>query len=195
MRSGDGRGGSKKCKPIPALPHGAGLKSCPIPAPSPLQGGENLHGAKGGGAGQAWRGKIAIPRFTISNSQMCCQCFFSKRLLTISWVMWAYIIWVKKWEKHSLKTSRQRVLWVTRRLAKSRSDLQKTVHIPSCAFHVTFRRLSTCESIVSKSRTSWSSQFFTELLFSTLTLSARLFPRFELKKGFLKKARPKIAFG
>ena len=26
-------------------------------------------------------------------------------------------------------------------------------------------------------------------------ISARLLPRFELKKGFLKKTRPKIAFG
>ena len=31
--------------------------------------------------------------------------------------------------------------------------------------------------------------------FSHPQLSARLFPRFALKKGFLKKARPKIAFG
>ena len=45
-----GRGGSKKCKPIPALPRGAGLKSRPIPAPSPLRGGENPHEAKRGGA-------------------------------------------------------------------------------------------------------------------------------------------------
>ena len=58
---GAGRGGSKKCKPIPAPPHDAGLKSCPIPAPPPLRGGENPHGAKRGGAGQAGRGKIAIP--------------------------------------------------------------------------------------------------------------------------------------
>ena len=36
-------GGSKKCKPIPAPPRGAGLKSHPIPAPPPLRGGENLH--------------------------------------------------------------------------------------------------------------------------------------------------------
>ena len=60
-RAGMGWGGSKKCKPIPAPPRGAGLKSCPIPAPSPLQNGENPHGAKRGGAGQAGRGKIAIP--------------------------------------------------------------------------------------------------------------------------------------
>ena len=60
--AGMGRGGSKKCKPIPAPPCGAGLKSCPILAPSPLWGGENPHGMKRGGAGQAGRGKIAIPR-------------------------------------------------------------------------------------------------------------------------------------
>ena len=61
MQGEAGHGGSKKCKPIPAPPCGAGLKSCPIPAPPPLRGGENLHGAKRGGAGQAGRGKIAIP--------------------------------------------------------------------------------------------------------------------------------------
>ena len=61
--AGMGRGGAKKCKPIPAPPRGAGLKSCPIPAPPPLRGGENPHGAKRGGAGQAGRGKIAIPTF------------------------------------------------------------------------------------------------------------------------------------
>ena len=38
-----------------------GLKSRPIPAPPPLRGGKNLHGAKWGGAGQAGREKIAIP--------------------------------------------------------------------------------------------------------------------------------------
>ena len=62
---GAGRGGSKKCKPIPAPPLDAGLKSCPIPAPPPLRGGENPHGAKRGGAGQAGRGKIAIPSFNL----------------------------------------------------------------------------------------------------------------------------------
>ena len=56
-----GRGASKKCKPIPAPSRGAGLKFRPIPAPPPLRGGENPHGAKRGGAGQAGRGKIAIP--------------------------------------------------------------------------------------------------------------------------------------
>ena len=43
------RGGSKKCKPILAPPRGAGLKSHPIPAPSPLRGGENPHGRSGEG--------------------------------------------------------------------------------------------------------------------------------------------------
>ena len=62
-RGGDGagRGGSKKCKPIPAPPCGVGLKSHSIPAPPSLRGGENPHGAKRGGAGQAGRGKVAIP--------------------------------------------------------------------------------------------------------------------------------------
>ena len=60
-RGGAGRGGSKKCKPIPAPPLDAGLKSHPIPALSHLRGGENPHGAKRGGAGQPGRGKIAIP--------------------------------------------------------------------------------------------------------------------------------------
>ena len=60
MQGGVGRGGSKNCKPIPVPPRGAGLKSRPIPAPLPLWGGENPHGAKRGGAGQAGRGKIAI---------------------------------------------------------------------------------------------------------------------------------------
>ena len=61
-----GRGRSKKCKPIPAPSRGAGLKSYPIPVPSPLrggEGGENPHGAKRGGTGQAGRGKIAIPNY------------------------------------------------------------------------------------------------------------------------------------
>ena len=62
--AGMGRGGSKKYKPIPAPPHGAGLKSRPIPAPPPLRDGENPQGAKRGGAGQARRGKIAIPKGT-----------------------------------------------------------------------------------------------------------------------------------
>ena len=38
-----------------------GLKSRPIPTPPPLRGGENPHGTKWGGAGQAGRGKITIP--------------------------------------------------------------------------------------------------------------------------------------
>ena len=59
--AGMGRGGSEKCKPIPASPRGAGLKSRPIPAPPPLRGGENPHGAKWGRVGQAGQGKIAIP--------------------------------------------------------------------------------------------------------------------------------------
>ena len=47
---------SKKSKSIPALPYGVGLKSSPIPTPSPLQGGGNLNGTS-----QVRWGKIAIP--------------------------------------------------------------------------------------------------------------------------------------
>ena len=56
-----GRVGSKMFKTIPTPPLGAGLKSCPIPTPSPLRGRENPYGAKQGGAGYAGREKIAIP--------------------------------------------------------------------------------------------------------------------------------------
>ena len=47
-RGGDGkeRGGSKKSKPFPAPPRGAGLKSCHIPIPPPLRGKKNPHGTK-----------------------------------------------------------------------------------------------------------------------------------------------------
>ena len=52
MRGGAGTrmGGSKKSKPILALPRSVRLKSCSIPASPPLWGGENLHGAKQEGA-------------------------------------------------------------------------------------------------------------------------------------------------
>ena len=46
MQGGTGKGGSKNSKPILAPPHGARLKSCPIPTPPPLQCKENPHGAK-----------------------------------------------------------------------------------------------------------------------------------------------------
>ena len=61
-----GAGGSKKCKPIPAPPRDAGLKSHPIPAPPPLRGGENPHGAKRGGAGQNCHPYQAVPKYTMS---------------------------------------------------------------------------------------------------------------------------------
>ena len=64
-----GWGGSKKCKPIPTPPRGAGLKSRSIPAPSPLRDRENPHWMKRGGAGQAGQGKIAIP--TLTQSCVC----------------------------------------------------------------------------------------------------------------------------
>ena len=38
--TGMGQSGSKKSKPIPASPHGVGLKFPPIPTPQPLLGEE-----------------------------------------------------------------------------------------------------------------------------------------------------------
>ena len=63
---GAGRGGSKNCKPILAPPRGVGLKSRPIPVPPLLRGGENPHGTKWGGVGQAGQGKIVIPTCTVN---------------------------------------------------------------------------------------------------------------------------------
>ena len=80
--AGMGRGGSKKCKPIPAPPRGAGLKSLPIPAPPPLRGGENPHGAKREGAGQAGRGKIAIPKLAKYNPHIHIYCFQTALIIT-----------------------------------------------------------------------------------------------------------------
>ena len=64
--AGMGRGGSKKCKPIPVPPRGAGLKSYPIPAPPPLRGGENPHGAKRGGEERVKRGGAKLSSLNVS---------------------------------------------------------------------------------------------------------------------------------
>ena len=74
-----GRGGSKKCKPIPTPPRGAGLKSRPIPVPPPLRGGENPHEAKWGGAGQAGWSKIAIPIYEPNKGEMDIEDFQVKK--------------------------------------------------------------------------------------------------------------------
>ena len=60
-----GRVGSKMSKPIPVLPHGAGVKSHFIPTPLPLWGEENPRGAKWGEAGQAGWDKIIIPTLNV----------------------------------------------------------------------------------------------------------------------------------
>ena len=49
MQGEAGQGGSKKSKLISILPHGAGLKSHPIPVPLPLWGGDNPREMKQGG--------------------------------------------------------------------------------------------------------------------------------------------------
>ena len=102
--------------------------------------------------------------------------FLSESLLTILWVMWVYIVCVKKWGNAHFKTSRQRVSRVTCGLAKSRNNLrntvwQKTVHIPSCTSCVAFRRFSIHEPVASKLWTSLSSQVFTKLSHSILILN------------------------
>ena len=63
---GTGQGGSKKSKPILAVPRGAGLKSCPIPIPPPLRGGENPRGAKLGKAGQNCHPDMSPSKFKIT---------------------------------------------------------------------------------------------------------------------------------
>ena len=60
-----GRVGSKMSKPILVPPHDVGPKSCPIPVPSPLCGGENPCGVKWGEAGQAGWDKIVIPTLNV----------------------------------------------------------------------------------------------------------------------------------
>ena len=57
---GEGRGGSKKSKSIPAPPCGEGLKSCPILTSPHLQGGENLCGVKREEAGQNCHPKFYV---------------------------------------------------------------------------------------------------------------------------------------
>ena len=66
MRDGVGRGRSKKSKPILTSPHGAGLKSCPIFAPPPLRGGENLHRGEARRDGSK-RGGEKLPSLLLGN--------------------------------------------------------------------------------------------------------------------------------
>ena len=80
---GAGRGGSKKFKPILAPPHGAGLKSCPIPAPLPLRSGENPHGVKRGGAG-----KNCHPYFRTDQNQSTVP--FLKHIVVFCFICWVY---------------------------------------------------------------------------------------------------------
>ena len=65
---------------------------------------------------------------------------------------------VKKWEKHSLKSAKH---W--------------SFQLPTSASHVAFRRSSTHEPVMSKLQTSLSSQFFTKLSHSTLTLNPQTY--------------------
>ena len=100
---------------------------------------------------------------------------FLEKLLTISWVMRAYIILVKVWWKAHSKSSKQRVSWVTRDLTwitklLAKSNLAKRLfkfqHVlvtwPFASWHSWASR----ELVTNSS----SSQKFTNLSHITLTL-------------------------
>ena len=93
-----------------------------------------------------------------------------EKLLTISWVIWAYIVLVKKWGKHTLKNlgSEFRGSLVTSPKLWSNPwnpTRHETVQIVACASHVVFRGLFTHELAAN----SPSSQIFTKLSHSNLT--------------------------
>ena len=95
-----------------------------------------------------------------------------EKLLTILWLMWAYIVLVKEWEKHTLKSSRQWVSRVTHNLAWVVKWLTKTSLAWDCSnssmcFSRSLSRVVTCE-LVAKSH---SSKIFTKLSHTTLPLN------------------------
>ena len=67
--------------------------------------------------------------------------------------------------------------------------------LPSCLYNLTSLQLLDLSRNEFRGNISSLIAGLTSLKYIDLSFSARLFPRFELKKGFLKKARPKIAFG
>ena len=64
--TGMGRDGSKKSKPIPAPPRGAGLKFPPIPTPQPLLGGETR--GEQSGEGRVKRGRTKLTSLLTSTT-------------------------------------------------------------------------------------------------------------------------------
>ena len=93
-----------------------------------------------------------------------------EKLISISWVMWAYIVLVKKWGKHTLKNSSSEFcgsLMTSPKLWSNswNSARHETVQIAACASHVVFCRLSTHELAAN----SPSSQIFAKLSHLNLT--------------------------
>ena len=101
---------------------------------------------------------------------------FLGKLLTISWVMRAYIVLVKVWEKAHLKSSKQRVSRVTHDLAQvvkwlPKSSLAKRLfqfqHVLLMWPFTGWHSRASLELISNSS----SSQSFTNLSHTTLTLN------------------------
>ena len=110
-----------------------------------------------------------------------------EKLITISWVMWAYIVLVKKWGKDTLKNlgSEFRGSLVTspKLWNNSRNPTwHETVQISACASHVAFCGLSTCELAAN----SPSSQIFAKLSHSNLTSNPTKNTRKWLNKNTIK---------
>ena len=70
---------SKKSKLIPVPPCDAGLKSYPIPTPSPLQDGKNLCGAKQRGMGQTRWDKIVISKVYLPTNNIAINIFSKEK--------------------------------------------------------------------------------------------------------------------
>ena len=99
MRGGLNLKGLNTTHPRLAPPHGAGLKSRPILAPSPLWGGENLRGAKQGGADQT--GRVKLRRAKLSSLLSVTSCwfisafiFFSPSHLYFFFFFFVHLFWI-----------------------------------------------------------------------------------------------------
>ena len=93
-----------------------------------------------------------------------------EKLLTISWVMWAYIVLVKVWERVHLKSLDSEfrgslTTWLELWSDTLNPTWHETIQIPTCTFHMAFYRLS----LVNQSRANCEFTFFIGL-HKTLTL-------------------------
>ena len=103
--------------------------------------------------------------------------YLEKLLLTILWVMWAYIVLVKKWGKHNLKELEAKgfaghscdLAWVAKWLTKSSLawDYSDSSMCLSCGLSPVVHSRASREPVMK----SLSSQIFTKLSHLTLTLN------------------------